>query len=784
MTLALLALGGCDTEGEFEHATDPELVAQPESVPPTTELRSPDELGDELPLVVLGGASAILDELADATEVVFEDELDGPVRLSEARALALDVASSTSAQRADWKPLFDTAWRQRLPIVMTNIDNAAAMAELVGFGIEADVVIAESLAPSPGFRLRTLGEVEEVEEVDGVDAGTRVVEVTGRVRAAETVEILAEIDAVTGLPEIAASGSYPIGSYAQYIVAPSGHSTSISNDTQVVTRNIGFRVELFVDANTNRKLMVVNEEGSGINAGNLYSNVYHDRGYYQEQVAVDVVPLHDGLSPQAHAPLGVNGSHTFGTRTNWSTGVSVSGGVPTLDFSFGGSNSQSVTMADFTVLDESSLNATKWRFRMNATEGGAYTDYSSLLDDDDRVHLIPALARTTLVPEFETVYQAEGDFESIARVKLDYDVHYEHVWNNTGGDHSSFDHGHKRNVAIDFGRVNLPRAGTLPMEEGWSEDSLETRWHVVNEAAFESANWTAYPGNFVHMTGNAWSIGPDGLRRGTYVQALDSYMGDGTLVANIYPYDDDTWGYMYGIQDSTNYYRAVVDRESNHARIVKFEDGVGTILGEVPYQAPINVKTELRLVRSGSAHHLYVAGVKQLTVHDATFGTGSIALFSAAMSGIWFGRIHLLRTNEPDVNLAFGHPTTQSSTAYEGSASRAVDGGTAGHYSYESVTHTDSENQPWWRVDLSSMRTVNDITVWNRTDCCTSRLSNYTVELLDDNLDVVASRSRAGTSPRSLNFDMGGAVGRYVRVRLDGSNYLSLAEVEVWGPPK
>ena len=55
-------------------------------------------------------------------------------------------------------------------------------------------------------------------------------------------------------------------------------------------------------------------------------------------------------------------------------------------------------------------------------------------------------------------------------------------------------------------------------------------------------------------------------------------------------------------------------------------------------------------------------------------------------------------------NLALGQPAEQSSTRGNGIASIAVDGDTEGTgnnwVANPKITHTQSENQPWWQVDL------------------------------------------------------------------------------------
>ncbi|HYN86759.1 MAG TPA: Ig-like domain-containing protein [Pyrinomonadaceae bacterium] len=143
------------------------------------------------------------------------------------------------------------------------------------------------------------------------------------------------------------------------------------------------------------------------------------------------------------------------------------------------------------------------------------------------------------------------------------------------------------------------------------------------------------------------------------------------------------------------------------------------------------------------------------------------------------------------VNVALGKAATQSSTGWGGVAARAVDGNTDGDWSHNSMTTTFSESQAWWEVDLGSVQQINTVKVWNRSDCCTDRLANFHVLVSDvpfASADLTATLGQAGVA----NFHTAGQAGRpttlgvnrtgrYVRVQLAGSNYLSLAEVEVWG---
>jgi endonuclease/exonuclease/phosphatase family metal-dependent hydrolase len=134
-------------------------------------------------------------------------------------------------------------------------------------------------------------------------------------------------------------------------------------------------------------------------------------------------------------------------------------------------------------------------------------------------------------------------------------------------------------------------------------------------------------------------------------------------------------------------------------------------------------------------------------------------------------------------NIALGKPTSQSSLAYSGEASRAVDGNTSGQYGDKSVTHTEHETAPWWKVDLGGSFYVEEVVIFNRTDCCGDRLSNFHVDYLDASGKVLAAKTYTGKAGVETSFDLAVQGVYAVRVQLNGTNPLSLAEVQVFGAP-
>jgi hypothetical protein len=142
-------------------------------------------------------------------------------------------------------------------------------------------------------------------------------------------------------------------------------------------------------------------------------------------------------------------------------------------------------------------------------------------------------------------------------------------------------------------------------------------------------------------------------------------------------------------------------------------------------------------------------------------------------------------------NLARGKKARQSNTGYGGDAGRAVDGNNDGNFSANSVSHTNGQLQDWWEVDLGATYNIGSIKIWNRTDCCSERLSNFYVMVSEkpfssSNVNEslaqygIWGHHNSGTAGRTTEIKVN-ARGRYVRIQLAGTNWLHLAEVEVFG---
>lgn len=140
---------------------------------------------------------------------------------------------------------------------------------------------------------------------------------------------------------------------------------------------------------------------------------------------------------------------------------------------------------------------------------------------------------------------------------------------------------------------------------------------------------------------------------------------------------------------------------------------------------------------------------------------------------------------------------SQSSQLGTFTPGKALDGVTTGGQS--DITHTNGTEVPFWQVDLGATVRIQDIQLFNRTDCCAGRLSDVFIEVLDHTGAVVGSSGQLNdgntafggaanpnAGPATLAFTPTDALyGRTIRVRReDGATgptplTLSLSEVRV-----
>ncbi|XP_016366749.1 fucolectin-like [Sinocyclocheilus rhinocerous] len=129
-------------------------------------------------------------------------------------------------------------------------------------------------------------------------------------------------------------------------------------------------------------------------------------------------------------------------------------------------------------------------------------------------------------------------------------------------------------------------------------------------------------------------------------------------------------------------------------------------------------------------------------------------------------------------NAALWGKTSQSSNYLQSGPELALDG------LLTSWTHTNTETNPWWRVDLLKVYRVNRVTITNRPgnglriNGAVIRIGNF-LDIYKNRICAVISTLADGAT---ATFSCGGMEGRYMIVHIPGDQkILSLSEAGVYG---
>lgn len=195
-----------------------------------------------------------------------------------------------------------------------------------------------------------------------------------------------------------------------------------------------------------------------------------------------------------------------------------------------------------------------------------------------------------------------------------------------------------------------------------------------------------------------------------------------------------------------------------------------------------------KLSIGGSTNDFSTSSYQQITVSFNSGNATSATILGKRDSGdVRFDAFTLTGeevTTSGRVNLALGRKVKQSSnySSTKFKAEAAVDGDTGGNIrGGDDVTHTRYENNPYWQVYLDGDVNIEEIKIYNRTDCCADRLKNFDVFVYNKANNLVFKHTISGQADAVESIPTNGVVGYRVRIKLKDKNYLSLAEVEVFG---
>jgi formylglycine-generating enzyme required for sulfatase activity len=118
----------------------------------------------------------------------------------------------------------------------------------------------------------------------------------------------------------------------------------------------------------------------------------------------------------------------------------------------------------------------------------------------------------------------------------------------------------------------------------------------------------------------------------------------------------------------------------------------------------------------------------------------------------------------------------------EADAAGGVDGVKNGSFGF----HTDRQKQPWWQVDLQQVHSLDRVLVFNRSTA-RERARRLVLQISVDGKEWQSVYRHDGSlfegagNKKPLRISLGGRQTRFVRIKIDDTNWLHLSEVEVYG---
>ncbi len=142
-----------------------------------------------------------------------------------------------------------------------------------------------------------------------------------------------------------------------------------------------------------------------------------------------------------------------------------------------------------------------------------------------------------------------------------------------------------------------------------------------------------------------------------------------------------------------------------------------------------------------------------------------------------------LHQEEMRNNVSAAKLPASSNITREADAAGGVDGTIDGLWGF----HTQSENKPWWQVDLGSTRSIDQVVVYNRCDkSMAQRNSRLLLLLSNDGKKFQQAYQHDGTlflghsDKKPLVIKLEAKQARYVRLQHPGTSYFHLDEVQVF----
>lgn len=670
----------------------------------------------------VGSVLEQLEHAEDGRHLVHAPEADIDRALDQVEAVAVDLSALEAGQLEALRPLLHRARDRGASLILEQADDAAQVASLIGLGLSNALLVVEPDGQG-SYRIDALGPSDA--EVELIEDGEAPLPLEAwQPTAQQLAQAVSGVLAARGVRALSRSNDLglPTGTYAHYLVnkaaterevdmwAYSGVDSDKSwgwhedqglwrNRLQTLVSDVDFELFLVASDLDDAKYLFINTMGTGWAAVDQPWLETHDLGYFlvRGTLSVDVDASDQDLAVVGYTPdAPTNSGGSYSRSTGWevstyqeestgtefgfskdglSVGVSSSSTSGSAQSSSGGL-SGSVNLVDYQVLPNSSGNDLEVSWEMSHMDGGAYSPdgsctqafhYNGSPGSSSELQRytsrsLPAFARSSYTPHFESVYRADQDLDVVVPITLSAESRYNghSVYHDLDGvsifseplvdllvdgsslvvaansDLSYFGSSWKcersittvtvdSELLIDFSAVAAVHGGTAPLY-----DYLATidpnDWLESDPAG--TAQW-------VHE--GHWIIERTGASESAYIREHTQFR-DGSYQILVWPEGAGGSGLVYSAVDKDNRYQAEVGDDGT-ARLVKIEAGARTELGAVANTGWATDRwNTLRIERDGRTHRLYVGSdpLPKLIVDDNTFGTGMVGLLDAKVGTTWF----------------------------------------------------------------------------------------------------------------------------------------------------
>lgn len=167
---------------------------------------------------------------------------------------------------------------------------------------------------------------------------------------------------------------------------------------------------------------------------------------------------------------------------------------------------------------------------------------------------------------------------------------------------------------------------------------------------------------------------------------------------------------------------------------------------------------------------------------DSRHCVGPKSLQGVDLGDYFIGSIYKIPPELTLENVALGKPTSQSSTHVNNNIRFESSNAVNGDRTVLSITDINDGLLPFWKVDLQQQHVITKVEVWNRLDCCQSRLNGFVLHIYSGSSPVWSSNS--STIEKIGNdyiVNVPSKIGDAVMITLPSVEYLQLGEVVVLG---